>query len=134
MLEHQGKGLPATAGPAMQSPGLLEPGPEELGGGEMSCAEMAAANLQSLTINSRIASEAADFLARLLITKDLKRFGWECNLAAGSAKSHYTTPQAVAHLIRQPVDFVRNGAPHTELSGSERDEMVERIVAEAGYL
>jgi PRTRC genetic system ThiF family protein len=93
-------------GPAMQSPGLLEARPEEGPAGEMSCAALAAANLQSLTINSRIASEAADFLARLLITKDLKRFGWECNLAAGSSKSHYTTPAAVAHLIRQPVDFV----------------------------
>ena len=88
----------------LQSAGLLEPRREELGG-EMSCAEMAAANLQSLTINSRIASEAADFLARLLITNDLKRFGWKVNLAAGSAKSHYTTPEAVAHLIRQPVNL-----------------------------
>ena len=93
-------------GPGMQSPGLLEAGPEEQAGNEMSCAEMAAANLQSLCINARIAAEAADFLARLLITHDLKRFAWEVNLAAGTAKSKYTTPAEVAHVVRQSVEFV----------------------------
>jgi PRTRC genetic system ThiF family protein len=105
-------------GPGMQSPGLLEAGPEEAGG-EMSCAEMAAANLQSLCINARIAAEAADFLARLLITKDLKRFAWEVNLAAGTAKSKYTTPAEVAHIIRQPVEFVTSEVRERALAVGE---------------
>ena len=46
-------------------------------------------------INSRIAAEASDFLTRLLLTRDLKRFACELNLAAGSMRSSYATPEAV---------------------------------------
>jgi PRTRC genetic system ThiF family protein len=121
----------ALPGPGMQSPGLLEPRPEEVGT-DMSCAEMAAANLQSLNINSRIASEASDFLARLLITHDLKRFAWEVNLAAGSSKSKYTTPEEIAHLIRQPVSFVTTDAPRSLADAP--DLRAEEIAAALGGL
>ncbi len=99
----------ALPSPAQQSPGLLEPQPEELAYGNMSCAEMAAANLQSLNINARIAAEAADFITRLLITKDLKRFACEVNIAAGSTKSIYATPDEVARVIRKPASFLERG-------------------------
>jgi PRTRC genetic system ThiF family protein len=96
----------ALPGPSMQWPGLLEPQPEEIGDGSMSCAQMAAANLQSLNINARIAAEAADMITRLLVTKDLKRFACEVNLAAGTVVSKYVTPEEVAGVIRRPVGFL----------------------------
>jgi PRTRC genetic system ThiF family protein len=94
-------------GPVMQSPGILMPEREEVEGGGMSCAEMAAANLQSLNVNARVAAEAADMLTRLLVTKDLKRFKFEVNLAAGSMRSWYATPEEVARVINKPVSYVR---------------------------
>jgi hypothetical protein len=102
-----GKHCIALPSPALQSPGLLQPQPEELGGNDMSCAEMAAANLQSLNINARIAAEASDFLTRLLVTKDLKRFACEVNIAAGSTRSCYVTPDEVARVIHMPVGYVK---------------------------
>jgi PRTRC genetic system ThiF family protein len=84
--------LPA---PSLQRPELLKPRPEETNARRLSCAELAAANLQSQNINSRIASEASDFLTRLLLTRDLKRFACELNLAAGSMRSFYATSEAL---------------------------------------
>lgn len=125
--------------PGIQSPGLLEDQPEDLPDSEMGCAEMAAANLQSLNINARIAAEASDFIARLLITKDLKRYAWEVNLAAGSARSHYTTPENVGHLIHKPASFLKEPLdfPRTDRSvpadldahtaGLMRDALMEHL-------
>jgi PRTRC genetic system ThiF family protein len=96
----------ALPGPTMQSPGLLEPQPEELAGSGMSCAAMAAANLQSLNINARIAAEASDMITRLLVTRDLKRFACEVNLAAGTVVSKYVTPEEVAGVIKRPASFL----------------------------
>jgi PRTRC genetic system ThiF family protein len=93
--------------PALQFPSLLVPQPEEMAGAEMSCAEMAAANLQSLNINAAISVQAADFLTRLLITKDLKRYQCAVNVAAGSVKSFYVTPEEVAREIGKPASFVQ---------------------------
>lgn len=91
----------ALPSPALQFPDLLVPRDEELPDRAMSCAEMLAANLQSLQINARIAAEAADFATRLLITHDLRRFACEINLAAGSTRSSYTTPDMVARSVRR---------------------------------
>lgn len=88
--------LPA---PSLQRPELLKPRPEEKNPERLSCAELAAANRQSLNINSRIASEASDFLTRLLLTRDLKRFACELSLSAGSMRSSYATPEAVEASI-----------------------------------
>lgn len=87
--------------PALQFPDLLVARDEELPDARMSCAEMLAANLQSLQINARIAAEAADFATRLLVTGDLRRFACEINLAAGSTRSSYTTPEIVAASVRK---------------------------------
>jgi hypothetical protein len=65
----------------------------------MSCAELTAANMQSLNINCRIATEAADMLTRLIVTRNLKRFAIEFNLAAGSMKSIYATPDEVVRIM-----------------------------------
>ncbi len=95
----------ALPSPALQYPSLLIPGREEVPG-ELSCAEMQLANLQSLNINAAIAVQAADFLTRLLVTNDLKRYQCAVNLASGSVKSFYCTPEEVAREIDRPVDFV----------------------------
>jgi PRTRC genetic system ThiF family protein len=93
--------------PALQYPSLLIPAPEEVPNREMSCAEMQAANLQSLNINAAIAVQASDFLTRLLITNDLKRYQCAVNVASGSVKSFYCTPEEIAREIGESVDFVK---------------------------
>jgi PRTRC genetic system ThiF family protein len=57
----------------------------------MSCAEMALADSQGLAINARMAAEAADYLVRMLVTKDLRKWGTYIDLASGSARSKYIT-------------------------------------------
>jgi PRTRC genetic system ThiF family protein len=101
--------------PALQYPSLLVPEPEELAGTEMSCAELAAANLQSLNINAAIAAQAADFLTRLLVTKDLKRYQCAVNVASGSTKSSYVTPEEVAREVQKPAGYVMS-ADATEIA------------------
>lgn len=87
----------ALPAPSLQHPDLLKARREETKAvARMSCAELTAANLQSLNINARVAAEASDFLTRFLVTRNLKRFACEINLAAGSMRSTYATPEAVA--------------------------------------
>jgi hypothetical protein len=45
-------------------------------------------------------------LTRLLITKDLKRYQCAVNVAAGSVKSFYVTPEEVAREIDKPASFL----------------------------
>ncbi len=96
----------ALPSPTLQRPELLKARPEELDHNKLSCAELLAANLQSLNINARVASEAADMMTRLLVTRNLKRFACELNLAAGSMTSTYATPEAVARVIGKEASFV----------------------------
>lgn len=111
--EHMAEAFPlpgkciSLPSPAIQYPDLLTPRPEETkAGGGMTCAERAAANLQSLNINAAVVIEAADMLTRLLVTKDLKRFACERNLASGVVRSSYTTPEEVAQASRRPVSYL----------------------------
>ena len=96
-------GLPS---PALQYPSLLVPQKEERAEREMSCAELAAANLQSLNINAALAVQASDFLTRLLVTHDLKRYQCAVNMASGSTRSFYANPDEVAREVDKPVEFV----------------------------
>jgi PRTRC genetic system ThiF family protein len=69
-----------------------------------SCAQMARAYAQSLMINQRVASEAADYLARLLMASGsrgggLCRFATYFDLASGSARSLHTTPETIAAAL-----------------------------------
>lgn len=57
----------------------------------LSCAEMALEDSQGLTINQRMAAEAADYLVRLLITKDLRKYATYIDLEAGVTRSEYIT-------------------------------------------
>ncbi|MGI8655427.1 MAG: PRTRC system ThiF family protein [Pyrinomonadaceae bacterium] len=89
------KSLPS---PALQCPELLQAKPEETNVSKLSCAELTLLNVQSLQINNRVAAEAADMLTRLLVTRNLKRFACEINMAAGSMKSTYVTPESIAAI------------------------------------
>jgi len=81
-------------GPALQEPALLSATPDEVM--ELSCEEMAVADTQSLTINKRMAAEAADYLCRLLGGGRLLKFATYLDLASGSTRSRYITPVAIA--------------------------------------
>ncbi|MFN7971232.1 MAG: PRTRC system ThiF family protein [Acidobacteriota bacterium] len=81
--------------PTVQCPTLLEDRPDEIAGGRLSCAELMALNAQALSVNQRVAAEACDFLMRLFITHDLKRFATYFDLPSGTARSIYCTPDAV---------------------------------------
>jgi len=54
----------------------------------MSCAEIAMLDEQGLTINQTIASVAADYLVRLLLTQNLDKFQTYIDLNSGSMKKH----------------------------------------------
>lgn len=62
---------------------------------ELSCADMALQDSQGLAINQRMAAEAADYLVRMLITKDLKKFATYIDLESGTVRSKYITEKAV---------------------------------------
>jgi PRTRC genetic system ThiF family protein len=96
-------GLPS---PALQTPDLLIPQRDETDYANMSCAQLQTANLQSLNINAAIAVQANDMLTRLLVTRNLKRYQCAVNMASGSVKSSYTTPEEVAGEIRRSPEFV----------------------------
>lgn len=79
--------------PADQHPELLEALPEETRPeGNLSCADLALLDAQGLSINQRIAAEAADFLVKMLITRDLKRYACYLDLESGTTRSLYITP------------------------------------------
>lgn len=97
--------------PGLQHPELLEARPEEATTPRLSCAELAAANAQSLTINQAVAAVAADYLLRLLMTGDLRRFATYLDLPSGVQTSRYTTPARVAAAIGQEASFFAPPAP-----------------------
>lgn len=81
--------------PTHWHPELLEDEPEEAypAASLLSCAEMALQSSQGLAINQRVAAEATDYLVRLLLTRDLSRFATYIDLASGSSRSMYITPE-----------------------------------------
>lgn len=85
--------------PVLQCPDLLEPQPEELSHQNLSCAELALANTQGLIVNQRVAAEAADYLARLLIHQNLRRFATWFDLASGAMRNSYITPEKIKSFL-----------------------------------
>lgn len=85
--------------PVMQCPDLLEPQPEELSHQNLSCAELALANAQGLIVNQRVAAEAADYVARLLIHQNLRRFATWFDLASGAVRNSYITPEKIKSFL-----------------------------------
>ena len=78
--------------PAVQHPDLLESrqSDEQV---SLSCAEIMLQDSQGMAINQRMAAEAADYLVRMLITRDLKKFATYIDLESGVCKSKYITPE-----------------------------------------
>lgn len=89
----------ALPSPALQSPELLVARPEEADETRLSCAELAARNEQSLAVNQMVAAIAGDYLLRLLVSRDLKKFATYFDQPSGSSRSSYTTPEAVAAAV-----------------------------------
>ena len=77
--------------PSVQHPELLEDEKVEDGPGVdgLSCAEMALQDSQGLAINQAVAALAVDYLVRMLLTNDLRRYATYLDLASGSARSRY---------------------------------------------
>ena len=94
--------------PLLQEPNLREPRPEERAEHQLSCAELLAANAQSMTINPAMAVEGADYLYRLLISGTLKKFATYLDLPAGTMRSHYITPNALASVLGCEPSFFRS--------------------------
>lgn len=67
----------------------------------LSCAELALSDPQSLTINNVIAAIAADYMCRLLITRDLNRFATYIDLECGFMKHCYITEKQVRKTLRE---------------------------------
>lgn len=90
----------ALPSPVLQCPNLIELRPEELGNTHLSCAELANLNAQSLTINQTIASIVTDYLFRLTLTKDLRKFATFLNLKSGSMRSEFISCSSLIKFNR----------------------------------
>lgn len=90
----------ALPSPVLQCPNLIELRPEELGNTHLSCAELANLNAQSLTINQTIASIVTDYLFRLTLTKDLRKFATFLNLKSGSMRSEFISCSSLIKFSR----------------------------------
>ena len=76
--------------PTEQHPELLEEDKGVILAEEnLSCADMAMVDSQGLAINQRMAAEASDYLVRMLITKDLRKYATYIDLESGTCKSKY---------------------------------------------
>ena len=87
--------LPA---PCLQHPELLKPKPEESGNSSVSCAELALLNAQSLSINQRMAAEAASYLVQL-VTGKLNRLATYVDLNSGFATSTFITEDVITKIV-----------------------------------
>lgn len=87
--------LPA---PCLQHPELLKPKPEESGNSSISCAELALLNAQSLSINQRMAAEAASYLVQL-VTGKLNRLATYVDLNSGFATSTFITEDVITKIV-----------------------------------
>ena len=87
--------LPA---PCLQHPELLKPKPEELDDSSISCAELALLNAQSLSINQRMAAEAASYLVQL-VTGKLNRLATYVDLNSGFATSTFITEDVITKIV-----------------------------------
>jgi hypothetical protein len=92
----------ALPSPAMQFPDLLRTQQATKGKERrrLSCIELMMLQEQSLMINQRIANEAGEMLARLLLYRNLQRFATFVDAEMGLQRSEFVTPEAVARATR----------------------------------
>jgi hypothetical protein len=93
--------------PGVVHPELIENQPEFQGKSPLtyvepvlSCAEIALQDSQGLAINQRMAAEAADYLVRMLITKDLRKYATYIDLESGTTQSKYITEKVNKHYAK----------------------------------
>lgn len=89
----------ALPSPVWQHPELLEELEEERSSHNLSCAELMRRNAQSLMVNHFVASIAGDYLMRLLVTKNLRRYATYFDLETCSTRNKYITPESIAQTI-----------------------------------
>lgn len=81
----------------------------------LSCAELTLLGRQGLAVNQRVAAEATDFLARLVVTRDLRRFGAFFDSETNASTSYFATPHRVAETLalyrKHQLERGRVGAP-----------------------
>lgn len=77
--------------PTVQHPELLNLLPELIAPEPESCADLAIREAQSLMINQMVAAHAANYLARLILSRDLNMMATYFSLTSGSARSIYIT-------------------------------------------
>jgi PRTRC genetic system ThiF family protein len=77
--------------PTAWHPDLLKPAAEDQQqvSQVLSCADMAMQDSQGLAINQRVAAEATDYLVRLLLTHDLRKYATYMDLESGTTKARY---------------------------------------------
>lgn len=81
--------------PTLQHPELLQGSEQSASDLGLSCAELALRDSQGMAINQRMAAEAADYLVRLLITRNLQKLATYIDLASGVSRSTYIREQTV---------------------------------------
>lgn len=52
-----------------------------------------------MIVNQRVAAEAADYLARLLVHQNLRRFTNYFDLASGAVRNSYITPEKIEPFL-----------------------------------
>ena len=81
--------------PTVQHPKLLE---RDAGGEDnpfmevLSCADQALHGNQGLMVNAKVAAEAADYFARLVVKRNLRKQATYFDLVSGATRSVYVTP------------------------------------------
>lgn len=98
--------------PMWQHPELLEELEEERPDHNLSCAELMMRNAQDLMVNHFVASIAGDYLMRLLVTKNLRRYASYFDLEACSTRNKYITPDSIARVVNcEPVTLHERQSP-----------------------
>ena len=92
----------ALPAPSLQAPRLLAPQPDEAGPQTVSCAQLAVQDAQSLAVNQTTAAIATDYLVRMLLSRNLRRFATHFDLASGVTHSSYITPEQIAAMVGKP--------------------------------
>ena len=121
----------ALPSPCWQHPELLEELEEERPDHNLSCAELMRRNAQSLMVNHFVASIAGDYLMRLLVTKNLRRFATYFDLEACSTRNKYITPDTIAQTINCEPELLieRQGK---DLADAEDNDVDENYFEEEG--
>ena len=85
--------------PGWLHPELLSPSKDDLMPTRQTCADRAPNEPQSLTINALAAAHMADYLLRLLLTHDLRRYATYLDMNTGSVRSLATTDKLLDSFV-----------------------------------